>query len=32
MLDFFSDAGMLLLVMAAAAIFAAMAWIGSHTN
>jgi hypothetical protein len=32
MLDLISDTGIWLLVMLAAALFAAMAWIGSHVN
>lgn len=32
MLDLLSDTGVWLLVLAAAAVFAAMAWIGGHVN
>jgi hypothetical protein len=32
MLDLLSDTGMWLIVLAAAALFAAMAWVGSHVN
>lgn len=32
MVDLLSDGGALLVVMAAAAVFAAMAWVGGHVS
>jgi hypothetical protein len=32
MIDLLSDGGALLLLMLVAAVFAAMAWVGSHVN